>query len=192
MKIVLVLNESRVLQAFIGTFTYIKWLYIQSSMFLSDSYEEQALISCLSIENKLFEVEGKPCLCGRFQKMNGYTCQADFPQSGWGRREEGSCTETSWSGKWYPATWSVGPSQGIISGRFMVLLTSYKSSKFERWRENTGNAKALSSTILWARKSPTSASRVKPGKIWFTLAAVLAEGWSCWLSVTGGKHSARV
>lgn len=70
----------------------------------------------------------------------------------------------------------------------MVLLTSYKSSKFERWRENTGNAKALSSTILWARKSPTSASRVKPGKIWFTLAAVLAEGWSCWLSVTRGKH----
>lgn len=35
--------------------------------------------------------------------------------------------ETSWSGKWYQATWSVGSSLGIFSGKFMIPLTSYKS-----------------------------------------------------------------
>lgn len=129
---------------FIATHTYIKWTYFHSSVFYT-SMRCKYSICIYQLENKLFWNRIKPpCAVCFVRWMITPGWPTFLRMTGEGKE----VAETSWSGKWYQATWSVGSSPGIFSGKFMIPLTSYKSSKFERWPENSGNAKPFFSTIL--------------------------------------------
>lgn len=129
---------------FIATHTYIKRTYFHSSVFYT-SMRSKYSICIYQLENKLFEIGVKPPFAAGFIR---WMITPDWPTFLRVTGEGKEVAETSWSGKWYQATWSVGSSPGIFSGKFMIPLTSYKSSKFERWLENSGNAKPFFSTIL--------------------------------------------